>query len=96
MSKRSALRGPYNVRYYQKYENRKLYDLMTGTYVSMLDLSNVVAGGEQVRVTCHRTGKNLTHEVLARALCDRLRVSREVNFSARRLASLFPLVRRRG
>lgn len=84
------------MRYYQKYENRKLYDLATGEYVSMLELSDVVAGGEAVRVSCHRTGRDLTVEVLARALCDRLRVrSVDVPFEPARLARLIPLVRRK-
>lgn len=84
------------MRKYQKYENKKLYDLDTGEYVSMLELGDVVASGESVRVTCHRTGGDVTLEALARALCDRLRVRADAApFDASRLARLFPLVRRR-
>lgn len=83
---------------YQKYDNRKLYDVDTGEYVSMLELSDVVASGNEVQVTHYRTGRDVTLEALARSLYARLSVrdeSRGRPFSPGRLCSLFAKVRRR-
>jgi len=80
---------------YQKYDNRKLYDTSTGEYVSMLELSDVVASGESVRVTLYRNGRDVTLESLARALYERLLArdpSQARPFGPARLARLFPLV----
>lgn len=83
---------------YQKYDNRKLYDTETGEYVSMMELSDVVASGARVRVTHYRTGRDLTLETLARSLYERL-TDRDASggqpFEPARLASLFAKVRRR-
>ena len=57
----------------KKYENRKVYDGEKVAYVPMLELGDRVAAGEEVKVVCDRTGEDVTLEVLARALYDRLR-----------------------
>jgi polyhydroxyalkanoate synthesis regulator protein len=83
---------------YQKYDNRKLYDTDTGEYVSMLELSDVVAAGEAVRVTHYRTQRDVTLETLARSLYERLsdrRVSAGQPFEPACLSVLFAKVRRR-
>jgi polyhydroxyalkanoate synthesis regulator protein len=58
----------------RKYENRKLYNPDTRSYVSMLELSDLVAGGGKVSVICDRTGDDITLETLARSLYERAKV----------------------
>lgn len=80
-----------------KYDNKKIYDSESGEYVTMLELSDVVASGEKIRVVQYRTGRDVTVEALARALYDRILARRggEQPFSPDRLARLIPLVARR-
>jgi len=59
----------------RKYGNRKLYDEEHATYVSMLDLSDLVADGARAEVTCDLTGRDITLETLARALYERSKVA---------------------
>ena len=59
------------VRHFKKYVNRKFYDLDRGRYASLLDVGEVVAGGEEVEVICDRTGRDRTFETLTRALYER-------------------------
>jgi hypothetical protein len=59
------------VRHIKKYTNRKFYDLDRGRYVSLLDIGGIVAGGEEIEVHSDRTGRDLTFEVLVRALYER-------------------------
>lgn len=79
----------------RKYTNRKLYDVEKGGYISMLELSCVVASGTRVEVTCDRTGADLTLPTLARSLYERLkvRVPGEEPFSPACLEKLFAMVR---
>ena len=67
----SMPKTPLSVR---KYGNRKLYDEEAAAYISMLALSDIVAGGRRVVVVCDLTGKDLTLEVLARAFYERVQV----------------------
>jgi Uncharacterized protein conserved in bacteria len=62
-----------NVRHFKKYANRKFYDLDKGRYVSLLDIGDAIAGGEEIEVSCDRTEKDLTFETLARVLYERTR-----------------------
>ena len=57
----------------KKYQNRKIYSETTGAYITMLELSDLVAAGRKVRVTDDPTGRDLTVESLARALYERVR-----------------------
>lgn len=59
----------------RKYGNRKLYDEEHATYISMLELSSLVAAGFNVHVTCDRTGRDITLETLARALYERSKLA---------------------
>ena len=61
------------VRHFKKYANRKFYDLDRGRYVSLLDVGDVIAGGEEIDVVCDRTSRDLTFETLARTLHERTR-----------------------
>jgi hypothetical protein len=56
-----------------RYGNRKLYNSATASYVSMLELSDLVANGGQIEVVCDRTGRDLTLLTLTRLLYERLK-----------------------
>jgi polyhydroxyalkanoate synthesis regulator protein len=56
-----------------KYANRKLYDVVEVAYVSMVEISDAVARGERVSVTCDVTGRDVTLDVLSRALYERIK-----------------------
>jgi nickel-dependent lactate racemase len=56
-----------------KYENRKLYDAETTKYVSMLELSDLVAERGDVVVISDRTGRDITLQTLCYALYARLK-----------------------
>lgn len=79
----------------RKYTNRKLYDEGRASYISMLDLSDMVAAGARVRVTCDRTGDDITVIVLARALYERLKVARRVGLAPAALEQLIAGVSRK-
>ncbi len=57
----------------RRYENRKLYDPEAGRYVTLEDLGQVVAGGEEVEVVDQKTGEDLTSFTLAQVLLERVR-----------------------
>jgi polyhydroxyalkanoate synthesis regulator protein len=57
----------------RKYANRKLYHVGRASYVSMLELSDVVADGVAVEVVEDVTGRDVTLEVLTRALYERVK-----------------------
>ncbi|HAW09990.1 MAG TPA: hypothetical protein DCX12_02750 [Chloroflexi bacterium] len=58
----------------KKYGNKKLYHIEGASYISMLELSDLVAAGQHVVVTADETTKDLTVETLARAFYERIKV----------------------
>jgi polyhydroxyalkanoate synthesis regulator protein len=58
----------------KKYGNKKLYHIEGASYVSMLELSDLVAAGHHVVVTADETTRDLTLETLARAFYERVKV----------------------
>jgi polyhydroxyalkanoate synthesis regulator protein len=58
----------------KKYGNRKLYDEGQASYISMVELSDLVYQGDRVEVVCDLTGRDLTLESLGRSLYERLKV----------------------
>jgi polyhydroxyalkanoate synthesis regulator protein len=69
----------------KKYANRKLYVVEKTSYVSMLELSDLVAAGHAVVVTDDGSGKDLTFETMARALYERAKVRDQGATSAKSL-----------
>jgi len=58
----------------RKYGNRKLYDEDRASYISMVELAEIVAEGNKVVVTCDLTQDDITLETLARAYYEVLKV----------------------
>ena len=54
----------------KRYDNRKLYDTAARRYVTMGDLAERVARGEDVHVQDQKTGTDITTVVLAQALFE--------------------------
>lgn len=69
----TVITGKTTMRQIRKYANRKHYDESTSTYIQVLDIANLVAGGETVRVVCDVTGRDVTLETLSRALYERVK-----------------------
>jgi polyhydroxyalkanoate synthesis regulator protein len=62
------------MRQIRKYANHKHYDEETSAYVQVVDLSDLIASGEQIKVVDDVSGRDITLETMARALYDRLRL----------------------
>lgn len=52
----------------KRYRNRKLYDPLAGTYVTLPSLLAQVKAGRVVNIICSETGVDLTAKVLLEAL----------------------------
>jgi polyhydroxyalkanoate synthesis regulator protein len=81
----------------RKYANRKLYCVGRATYVSMLELSDMVAAGATVEVVDDVTSEDVTIETLARSLYERVkdRDRRSEGLAPREISRMFGKVRRR-
>jgi polyhydroxyalkanoate synthesis regulator protein len=77
-----------------KYGNRKLYAPSEASYVSMLQLSDLVAKGQSVEVVLDETGEDITLETLTRALYERVKCRDRAmsKLTSEQVASLFGLV----
>jgi polyhydroxyalkanoate synthesis repressor PhaR len=49
-----------------RYQNRKLYDPLTKSYVTLESLARLIGEGQDVQVLDQKTGEDLTTQVLAR------------------------------
>jgi polyhydroxyalkanoate synthesis regulator protein len=56
-----------------KYSNRRLYDTHEGQTITLLDLADIVLGGEEVRVEHRTTREDITTVTLLHALVERLK-----------------------
>jgi polyhydroxyalkanoate synthesis repressor PhaR len=54
----------------KRYENRKLYDPQARAYVTLADLSRMVAQGADIKVVDQKTGEDLTTLVLAQVVLE--------------------------
>jgi polyhydroxyalkanoate synthesis repressor PhaR len=57
----------------RRYDNRKLYDAQARRYVTLDELSRLVAEGTDVRVVEQRTGEDITTVVLAQVVVEGIR-----------------------
>lgn len=62
-----------STRHFKKYANRKFYDEERGQYASVEEIAAVVKRGDDVVMTCDRTGRDLTLEILTRILYEEVR-----------------------
>jgi hypothetical protein len=62
-----------STRHFKKYVNRKFYDEDLGKYASVRAIAAVVKKGDAVEMTCDRTGRDLTLEILTRILYEEVR-----------------------
>lgn len=56
-----------------KYSNRRLYDAAQKRAITLLELSDLVAGGEAVTVEEKETGEDITAVTVLRSLLERLK-----------------------
>jgi polyhydroxyalkanoate synthesis repressor PhaR len=50
----------------KRYPNRRLYNTVSATYLSLDDLSNMILGGERFVVRDAETGADITRDILER------------------------------
>jgi len=62
--------APPPVTVIKRYENRKLYDPQARAYVTLSDLSRMVARGGEIHVVDQKTGEDLTTLVLAQVVLE--------------------------
>ncbi len=58
------------MRVIKKYPNRRLYDTLTSTYITLTEVKGMVIGGEKVRVRDAKTGDDLTRSILLQIILD--------------------------
>lgn len=56
-----------------KHRNRRLYDALEGKSITLLELSDLVAAGENVAVELKGTGEDITAVTLLASLAERIR-----------------------
>jgi polyhydroxyalkanoate synthesis regulator protein len=56
-----------------KYSNRRLYDAARGRPITLLEVSDLMAAGERVRVELKDTGEDITVVTLLQAILERLK-----------------------
>jgi polyhydroxyalkanoate synthesis repressor PhaR len=58
------------VRIVKKYQNRRLYDVTTSTYVVFDDIKQIIMGGEEIKVIDVKTEQDVTRSVLLQILLE--------------------------
>ncbi len=56
-----------------KHANRRLYDAQEGRTITLVELSDMVVGGESVHVTDKASGEDITAVTLIQSILERLR-----------------------
>lgn len=54
----------------KRYENRKIYDTQSSSYVSLSDIAGFVRAGETVQVIDNKTGDDLTAQTLTQIILE--------------------------
>ena len=62
----------------KRYANRKLYNTQTSRYITLKGISELIEGGDEVRVIDNETGEDITNVALSQILVDSEREGREV------------------
>jgi len=59
------------IRVIRKYSNRKLYDTATSQYCGLPDVVDWIKAGENIQVVEYDTHRNITNEIILKAIFDR-------------------------
>jgi polyhydroxyalkanoate synthesis repressor PhaR len=62
----------------KRYANRKLYNSQTSRYITLKGISELIEGGDEVRVIDNETGEDITNVALSQILVDSEREGRKV------------------
>lgn len=54
----------------KKYPNRRLYDTRTSTYITLVDVKDLVLGHEEFQVVDAKTGEDLTRSILLQIILE--------------------------
>ena len=65
----------------KRYANRKLYNTQTSRYITLKGISELLEGGDEVRVIDNETGEDITKVALSQILVDSEREGRKVPHS---------------
>jgi polyhydroxyalkanoate synthesis repressor PhaR len=58
------------LRVLKKYPNRRLYDTRTSSYITLVDVKQMVLGGEDFEVRDAKTGEDLTRSILLQIILE--------------------------
>ncbi|MFN8770269.1 MAG: polyhydroxyalkanoate synthesis repressor PhaR [Neisseriaceae bacterium] len=59
-----------SIRIIKKYQNRRLYDVSTSTYVVLDDIKQIIMDGEEIKVIEVKTNQDVTRTVLLQVLLE--------------------------
>ena len=68
--KTPASETPTALRIIKKYPNRRLYDTSTSTYITLVEVKQLVIGGESVQVRDAKTGEDITRAILLQIILE--------------------------
>ena len=66
----SQTTAPLSRRVIKRYSNRKLYDTKDSRYVTLLQIAEMVRGGEEVQIIDNNTKEDLTEVTLAQIIYE--------------------------
>ncbi|MBP7228633.1 MAG: polyhydroxyalkanoate synthesis regulator DNA-binding domain-containing protein [Longilinea sp.] len=58
------------MRIIKRYANRKLYDLQSGSYISLNEIAQAIQLGEEIQVLDHNSGEDLTSATLMQVIIE--------------------------
>jgi polyhydroxyalkanoate synthesis repressor PhaR len=73
-----ATLGSSDMRTIRKYANRRLYDVETSHYITLEDLKDLIAAGEQVEVVDAKSKANITRDVLLQLVAEQEQVGQPI------------------
>jgi polyhydroxyalkanoate synthesis repressor PhaR len=64
------MKKPIETRVIKKYQNRRLYDTATSTYIILDDIKQMIIDGDNIQVTDVKSGADVTRSVLLQILIE--------------------------
>lgn len=64
------MKKPTEIRVIKKYQNRRLYDTATSTYIVLEDIKQMIVDGDIIQVTDVKSGEDVTRSVLLQIILE--------------------------